>query len=88
MANLLGEDKTLRYPTIFNTADVAIITKMDMADAVDFDLRSAEANIQTVRPGIEIVEVSAKTGGEMNRWIELLQLRHQRSPASPEAMQI
>ena len=32
-----GEDKPLKYPTIFNTADVAVITKMDLAEAMDFD---------------------------------------------------
>ena len=41
-----GEDKPLKYPTIFNTADVAVITKIDLADAVGFDRAAAHANIQ------------------------------------------
>jgi len=57
-----GEDKPLKYPTIFNTADVAIITKMDLAEAVEFDSETAHANIRAVRPGMEIFQVSAKTG--------------------------
>ena len=57
-----GEDKPLKYPTIFNTADVAVITKMDIAAAVEFDLDAARANIQSVRPGMKVFEVSAKTG--------------------------
>ncbi len=46
-----GEDKPLKYPTIFNSADVAVITKMDLAAAVEFDEESLKANIQAVRPG-------------------------------------
>src|ERR1700680_4973753 len=57
-----GEDKPLKYPTIFNTADVAMITKMDLAAAVEFDSDSANANIQRVRPGMEVLRVSSKSG--------------------------
>lgn len=64
-----GEDKPLKYPTIFNTADVAVITKIDLADAVEFDRRAAHASIQAVRPGINVLEVSAKTGDGMDNWI-------------------
>lgn len=60
-----GEDKPLKYPTIFNTADVALITKMDLASATEFDLASARNNIQSVRPGMQVVEVSGKTGHGM-----------------------
>jgi hydrogenase nickel incorporation protein HypB len=57
-----GEDKPLKYPTIFNSSDIAIITKMDMADAAEFDLTAARHNIESVRPGMQIFEVSSKTG--------------------------
>ncbi len=57
-----GEDKPLKYPTIFNTADIAVITKMDIAAAVGFDRDLAHHNIREVRPGVEIVEISARTG--------------------------
>src|SRR6202790_5467127 len=62
-----GEDKPLKYPTIFNTADVAVITKTDLAEAVQFDWALAERNIQLVRPGMQILKVSAKTGEGMNQ---------------------
>ena len=65
-----GEDKPLKYPTIFNTADVAVITKMDIADAVEFDLEAARANIQSVRPGMKIFKVSAKTGAGMDEFLK------------------
>jgi hydrogenase nickel incorporation protein HypB len=70
-----GEDKPLKYPTIFNTADVALITKMDLAAAVEFDLQAARANIQGVRPGMQVFEVSAKTGEGMTEWLQFLRLR-------------
>jgi hydrogenase nickel incorporation protein HypB len=61
-----GEDKPLKYPTIFNTADVALMTKMDLAGAVEFDAQAARDNIQRVRPGMRVFEVSAKTGAGMD----------------------
>jgi hydrogenase nickel incorporation protein HypB len=67
-----GEDKPLKYPTIFNTADGAVITKIDIADAVEFDRAAAHRHIQTVRPGMRVVEVSSKTGIGMEAWIASL----------------
>ena len=67
-----GEDKPLKYPTIFNTADVALLTKMDMADAADFDRETAHRNIQSVRPGMKVFEVSAKTGEGMDAIVTFL----------------
>lgn len=67
-----GEDKPLKYPTIFNTADLAVITKIDLAQAVEFDLATANHSIQAVRPGMPVIQVSAKTGEGMDRWLEEL----------------
>jgi hydrogenase nickel incorporation protein HypB len=67
-----GEDKPLKYPTIFNTADVAVITKMDLAEAVEFDLPTAEANIQRVRPGMKTITLSSKKGEGMQAWLDYL----------------
>jgi hydrogenase nickel incorporation protein HypB len=82
-----GEDKPLKYPTIFNTADVAVITKIDLAGAVEFDLSAARGNIQQIRPGMEIIEVSSKTGEGMEEWMGLLTARlHPQNQAPPETM--
>jgi hydrogenase nickel incorporation protein HypB len=70
-----GEDKPLKYPTIFNTADVAVITKMDLAAAVEFDSAAANRNIQAVRPGMIILPVSAKTGQGMDEFLSFLESR-------------
>jgi hydrogenase nickel incorporation protein HypB len=68
-----GEDKPLKYPTIFNGADVAILTKMDLSAAAEFDLKAAHRNIQMVRPGIRVLEVSSKTGQGVDETVSLLQ---------------
>ncbi len=78
-----GEDKPLKYPTIFNSADVAIITKSDLAAAVEFDEEAARRNIRAVRPGMEIFKLSAKTGEGITEYLEYLELRRVRAHAAP-----
>jgi len=70
-----GEDKPLKYPTIFNSADVAIITKSDLAAAVEFDEVLTRRNIQAVRPGIQVLKLSAKTGEGMPVFVKFLEKR-------------
>ena len=67
-----GEDKPLKYPTIFNTADVALITKMDLAAACEFDREAADKNIQAVRPGIPVMELSVKNGRGIDQYLAFL----------------
>jgi hydrogenase nickel incorporation protein HypB len=74
-----GEDKPLKYPTIFNTSDVAVVTKMDLAEPVEFDGAAAYANIQAVRPGMPVIQVSARTGQGMDQWMAFLAVGHQDS---------
>ncbi len=67
-----GEDKPLKYPNIFNSADVAVLTKMDLAEACEFDIEAARANIAAVRPGMRIVSTSAKSGVGVQEWLSCL----------------
>jgi hydrogenase nickel incorporation protein HypB len=78
-----GEDKPLKYPTIFNSADIAVVTKNDLAPAVEFDWNAAEKSIHSVRPGMKVFRLSAKTGEGMSDYLEFLsqQLAEQRTPA-------
>jgi hydrogenase nickel incorporation protein HypB len=69
-----GEDKPLKYPTMFNSADAAVITKMDLAEPCSFDRELALKNIREIRPGIQIFETSAKTGEGMKAWLNYLAL--------------
>ncbi len=72
-------DKPLKYPTIFNSADVAVITNSDLAAAVEFDELLARRNIQAVRPGMQVLKLSAKTGERMADFLEFLERLHPRS---------
>ena len=74
-ASTEGEDKPLKYPTLINTADLVVLSKMDLAAAVDFDVAAALGNIQQVRPGAPVLQVSAKTGQGMAEWISHLNQR-------------
>jgi hydrogenase nickel incorporation protein HypB len=64
-----GEDKPLKYPTIFNSADLALVTKADLAEAVGFDRAAAHRSIEAVRPGLEVLELSARSGIGMDAWL-------------------
>jgi hydrogenase nickel incorporation protein HypB len=68
-----GEDKPLKYPTLFNSADAAVITKMDIAETCGFDRELALRNINEIRPAIRIFETSAKTGAGMEEWLVYLE---------------
>lgn len=70
-----GEDKPLKYPTIFNSADAAVVTKIDLADAVEFDWAAASANIQAVRPGMQVFKLSTKSGEGIDDFLKYLQGR-------------
>jgi hydrogenase nickel incorporation protein HypB len=65
-----GEDKPLKYPTIFQRADLVLVNKSDLADAVEFKRDAALANIHNAAPNAQVLEVSAKTGAGMDRWYE------------------
>lgn len=82
-----GEDKPLKYPTIFNSADVAVITKMDLARAVEFDLNAASGNIQAVRPGMQVFTLSAKKGDGMDELLKFLQARLVESRATSTSVE-
>lgn len=74
-----GEDKPLKYPGLFNSADAAIVTKIDIAEPCGFNRELAIRNINEVRPGIRIFETSARTGQGMDEWLNYLAA--QRTPA-------
>lgn len=67
-----GEDKPQKYPPLFNSADLVIITKIDLAEAAEFDRSAAYASIQAVCPGVPVLETSAKKGPGMAEWLDYL----------------
>ena len=79
-----GEDKPLKYPTIFNTADVIVVTKMDMAAAARFDRAALREHLRRVCPGVDVIEVSALTDRGMDAWLHWLARRGRDvRPAAP-----
>jgi hydrogenase nickel incorporation protein HypB len=70
-----GEDKPLKYPPMFFSSDVAVITKIDLAAAAEFNRVAALDAINHVHPGMPVIEVSAKTGVGMTAWLEYLSER-------------
>ncbi len=68
-----GEDKPLKYPTAFKSADVVIVNKIDIAEVVGFDRDKAINNIKKIAPQATIFEVSARSGEGMERWYSYLQ---------------
>jgi hydrogenase nickel incorporation protein HypB len=77
-----GEDKPLKYPGLFNTSDLAILTKIDLAGPCEFDRDLTLHNIQQVRPGIQVIETSAKTGAGLDLWCDYLLDAHAQARAS------
>ena len=67
-----GEDKPLKYPTMFKSADVVIINKIDLAEAVEFEREKALTNIQRIAPNATIFEVSARTSTGMKIWYDYI----------------
>lgn len=70
-----GEDKPLKYPLAFNTSALAIITKIDLAEAVGFDRSAAHANIHQVNPSVPVIELSARTAQGFDTWMTFLNER-------------
>ncbi|MEJ2668693.1 MAG: hydrogenase nickel incorporation protein HypB [Deinococcales bacterium] len=70
-----GEDKPLKYPAMFKTADVVIVNKMDLAEAVQLDREALHANLAAVCPQARVFEVSARTGAGMESFYAYLDER-------------
>lgn len=81
-----GEDKPLKYPGLFHTADAAVITKLDLSVPCEFDRYQAVANIHSVRPGMPLLETSAKTGDGMDAWVAFLEEQRERLVGAPDAV--
>jgi len=70
-----GEDKPLKYPSIFFKSELVVITKLDLLPHVPFDLAKARENCLRVHPGVEIVEVAATKDAGLDQWMSWLHKR-------------
>jgi hydrogenase nickel incorporation protein HypB len=72
LATTEGEDKPLKYPPIFKSAHVVLMTKIDVAGVLGFDRTAAARNIRTIAPQARLIELSARTGEGMDAWYDFL----------------
>lgn len=67
-----GEDKPLKYPSIFFKSDLLVLNKIDLLPYVPFEIGLAAENARKVHPGMEIVKVSCLTGNGLHEWMTWL----------------
>ncbi len=67
-----GEDKPLKYPPIFKSAQVVLLTKMDVAGVLGFDREAAAENVRRIAPQARLIELSARSGEGIEQWYDLL----------------
>jgi hydrogenase nickel incorporation protein HypB len=67
-----GEEKPLKYPLMFRACELVLINKIDLLPHVDYDLGKFRANLEAVHPGVEAMEVSARTGEGIPAWRDWL----------------
>ncbi len=71
-----GDDKPLKYPHMFQAAELMIINKTDLLPYVDFDMDAAIGNARRINPDIAALAVSARTGEGLGAWYDWLRSRH------------
>lgn len=76
-----GEDKPLKYPSIFFKSELLVLTKVDLLPYVPFNITAAEENARRVHPGMEIVRVSSTSGDGLREWLNWIERRRVRKPA-------
>jgi hydrogenase nickel incorporation protein HypB len=63
-----GEEKPLKYPLMFRSADLVLVNKVDLLEHLDFDLQQFLGNLDAVNPGVRRVLTSARTGQGIDEW--------------------
>jgi hydrogenase nickel incorporation protein HypB len=77
-----GEEKPLKYPVMFRTADLVIVNKVDLIPHLDYDLSAFYANLNTVNPGVAVIETSARTTLGIDKWCRWLSDLHRKTHAA------
>lgn len=78
-----GEDKPLKYPVMFQKADLVLLTKVDLIPHLDFDVAAVEDALRRVMPESNMLKVSAKTGEGIGDWLAWLEARRPAPGARP-----
>src|SRR6266542_2157433 len=72
-----GEDKPLKYPVMFQKADLVLLTKVDLLPHLDVDVAKIRDGLARVMPDPQVIELSARTGQGMDAWKEWLEMRRE-----------
>ena len=80
-----GDDKPLKYPSMFVKSELMVLNKLDLLPYVPFSVEQARENARRVHPGIEIIELSCMTGEGLDRWLDWLRLNRTRNFAMSSA---
>ena len=83
-----GEDKPLKYPTVFQRADLVLLTKLDLAAVTEFQRAIALDNLRAVAPRAPVLELSAQTGAGLEAWYRYLEGRMAARHGGPRGAQI
>jgi len=70
-----GEDKPEKYPVMFRSADLMLITKIDLLPYVDFSIEKAVSLARRINPSMDFIALSAKTGEGMQEWLDYLRFK-------------
>jgi hydrogenase nickel incorporation protein HypB len=71
-----GEEKPLKYPVMFRSADLVLVNKLDLLPYLDFDLEAFHTNLRAVNPKAVVLETSARTGNGVDEWCAWLLKKH------------
>jgi len=77
-----GSDKPEKYPAVFSSADLFLITKTDLVDYFDFSVKEAVREAQRIKPGLEVIELSPVTGNGMKAWCNFLKRQIEKKSAA------
>jgi len=72
-----GEDKPLKYPSIFFKSELLILSKVDLLPYVPFDIEAAEQNARRIHPGMEVLRISCAKQDGVEAWLTWLKNRRE-----------
>ncbi|WP_094287430.1 hydrogenase nickel incorporation protein HypB [Mycobacterium lehmannii] len=81
-----GEEKPLKYPVMFRSADLVLVNKVDLIPHLDFDLQTFYTNLRAVNPQAVTIEISARTGLGIAQWCQWLCDRHRQNRTVPATL--
>jgi hydrogenase nickel incorporation protein HypB len=72
-----GDDKPEKYPVMFRSAELMLITKIDLLEYMDFDVKAAVRSARKINPRLDIIKLSAKTGEGIDKWLSFIKSKRE-----------